>query len=180
MRERETPFSVEHPVTVQLGGADENALATSAKISEDIGFQGINLNCGINIVAGKEKEKKTLTIPGCPSPRVAANGKDDFLFGAALMRNPKKVAKLCAAMKKATTLPISVKCRLGVDNDDSYEFLHTFISTVAQEGGVDHFVVHARKAYLKGGLVIIFLFLFYFICSPCYDIDSLSPSIAKV
>lgn len=89
--------------------------------------------------------------PGCPSERVAANGNDEHLFGAALMRTPDRVARLCSAMQKAAThLPVSVKCRIGIDSEDSYEFVRRFVEVVSKDGGVEHFIVHARKAILKG------------------------------
>ena len=116
----------EHPVALQLGGSDPADLATSAKIGEDFGYDTINLNCG------------------CPSDRVQ-KGK----FGACLMAEPQLVADCVGAMRTAVQLPVTVKCRIGIDNSDDYPFLEQFIKTV-MAAGCDTFIVHARKAWLKG------------------------------
>ncbi|MEN1944051.1 tRNA dihydrouridine(20/20a) synthase DusA [Luteimonas sp. MJ293] len=121
----------EHPVALQLGGSDPALLATAARISAEHGFDEINLNCG------------------CPSDRVQAGR-----FGACLMREPALVAECVAAMREAladlpTPVPVSVKCRLGVDDDNEWERFAGFIETVAA-AGCDTFVVHARNAWLKG------------------------------
>ena len=117
---------VEHPVALQLGGSEPAMLAQAAKIGAERGFDEINLNVG------------------CPSDRVQAGR-----FGACLMREPALVADSVAAMIAACTVPVTVKCRLGVDDDHDYgRFLH-FIDTVAQ-AGCNAFVVHARNAWLKG------------------------------
>ena len=116
----------EHPVVLQLGGSDPEALAASAKMGEEAGYDEINLNCG------------------CPSDRVQSGA-----FGAILMKAPERVRDCIAAMKKAVSIPVTVKCRIGVDDCEDLEFLTTFIRTV-QEGGCDTFIVHARKAWLKG------------------------------
>ncbi len=116
----------EHPVALQLGGSDPAALAVAAKMGEDRGYDEINLNVG------------------CPSDRVQ-NG----AFGACLMATPDVVAEGVAAMRGAVGLPVTVKHRIGIDDRDSYEELHHFVSTVAA-AGCGTFIVHARKAILKG------------------------------
>lgn len=116
----------EQPVVLQLGGSDPAALATSAKMGADYGYAEINLNCG------------------CPSDRVQS-GK----FGACLMAEPDLVAEGVAAMRAFTSVPITVKCRIGIDDSEDYAFLEQFISKVAATG-CDTFIVHARKAWLKG------------------------------
>ncbi|MFP6828804.1 MAG: tRNA dihydrouridine(20/20a) synthase DusA [Gammaproteobacteria bacterium] len=116
----------EHPLALQLGGSDPAELAEAARYGEDAGYDEINLNLG------------------CPSDRVQA-GK----FGAALMAAPERVAESIAAMSDAVDVPVTVKTRLGIDDQDSYEFLHGFVGTVA-EAGCRTFIVHARKAWLSG------------------------------
>ena len=116
----------EHPVVLQLGGSDPEALATTAKMGAEAGYDEINLNCG------------------CPSDRVQSGA-----FGAILMKDPTRVRDCISAMKKAVSIPVTVKCRIGVDDCEDLEFLTTFIRTV-QDGGCDTFIVHARKAWLKG------------------------------
>jgi len=116
----------ENPLVLQLGGSDPGQLARCAGIAGEWGYQGVNLNVG------------------CPSDRVQ-NG----LFGACLMKSPAKVAECVAGMKTYSQLPVSVKCRIGVDDHDTYEHLYRFVSTVAG-AGCDTFIVHARKAWLKG------------------------------
>ncbi|MCX7556302.1 tRNA dihydrouridine(20/20a) synthase DusA [Xanthomonadaceae bacterium JHOS43] len=117
----------EHPVALQLGGSDPAALAQATRIGVEYGYDEVNLNCG------------------CPSDRVQAGR-----FGACLMREPMLVAECIAAMREASgKVPVTVKCRLGVDDQDEYETLHGFIDEVATTG-CDTFVVHARKAWLKG------------------------------
>jgi len=118
--------AAEYPLALQLGGSDPAALAACAKLGEQAGFQEINLNVG------------------CPSDRVQ-NGS----FGACLMAEPQLVAEGVAAMKAAVSIPITVKTRLGIDEQDSYAFLATFIDLVSQ-AGVDAVILHARKAWLKG------------------------------
>ncbi len=126
-RDRHLAFqSVEQPVALQLGGSDPAALAIAARAGEDYGYDEINLNCG------------------CPSDRVQ-NGR----FGACLMAEPDRVADGVAAMREAVSIPVTVKCRLGIDELDSDEHLHRFIRTVA-EAGCRVFIVHARKAWLQG------------------------------
>ncbi len=111
---------------LQLGGADPAILARAAKIGEARGYSEINLNAG------------------CPSCRVSAGG-----FGAALMLEPERAARCVAAIAEAVSIPVSVKCRLGVDEQDPEVILPDFIHRLAQAGAC-RFVVHARKAWLKG------------------------------
>jgi tRNA-dihydrouridine synthase A len=118
--------AAEHPVALQLGGADPAELASAAKLGAAAGYDEINLNVG------------------CPSDRVQA-----ACFGAALMLDPARVAACVAAMRAAVAVPVTVKTRLGVDEHDSYEFLTTFVERVAAVG-CDTFIVHARKAWLSG------------------------------
>ncbi len=116
----------EHPVALQLGGADPAALAACARIGEDFGFDEINLNAG------------------CPSDRV-----QDGRFGACLMAEPALVGDCVAAMKAAVRIPVTAKCRLGIDEQDPDEALERLAGAVEQAGG-DALIVHARKAWLKG------------------------------
>lgn len=126
-RERYLGFDpVEHPVALQLGGSDPEKLAICTKIADEYGYDEINLNVG------------------CPSERVQSGS-----FGACLMKEPTLVAECIDAMKSVTKRPVTVKTRIGVDDQDSYEFLHVFISQLVQEK-VDGVIVHARKAWLKG------------------------------
>jgi tRNA-dihydrouridine synthase A len=118
------PF--EHPVAVQLGGSDPAALAKAARICADLGFDEINLNVG------------------CPSDRV-----QDGRFGACLMAEPALVGEGVAAMKAAVRVPVTVKCRIGIDDQDAEESLDRFTRTVAA-AGADALIVHARKAWLDG------------------------------
>lgn len=116
----------EHPVGIQLGGSNPSELAKSSKMAEDFGYDELNLNVG------------------CPSDRVKSGR-----FGACLMAEPALVADCIAAMQEAVNIPVTVKSRIGIDNLDSYEYLHHFIETVAQ-GGCRSFIIHARKAWLQG------------------------------
>ncbi len=116
----------EHPVALQLGGSDPTALAESSRIAEDFGYDEINLNIG------------------CPSDRVQSGR-----FGACLMAEPELVAECVAAMRLAVAIPVTVKTRIGIDERDSYEELAHFVRTVGQ-GGCITFIIHARKAWLKG------------------------------
>jgi tRNA-dihydrouridine synthase A len=126
-RERLLGFDpVEHPVALQLGGSDPPALAEAARVGEAMGYDEINLNVG------------------CPSDRVQAGR-----FGACLMKELPLVAEAVAAMMAAVRIPVSVKCRLGVDEMEEYEVFLAFVDTVAATG-CDYFVVHARKAWLSG------------------------------
>lgn len=117
----------EHPVALQLGGSNPKDLAHCAQLAQQRGYDEINLNVG------------------CPSDRVQ-NGK----FGACLMAEPELVADCMAAMKEVVDIPVTVKTRIGIDDQDSYEFLTRFISHVSEKGGVDQFTIHARKAWLSG------------------------------
>jgi tRNA-dihydrouridine synthase A len=126
-RERLLGFDeVEHPVALQLGGSDPSRLAEAARIGADYGYDEINLNCG------------------CPSDRVQ-NGR----FGACLMREPELVAEGVAAMAAAVKLPVTVKCRIGVDEQDPREALFTLVRGV-EAAGAAAVIVHARKAWLDG------------------------------
>jgi tRNA-dihydrouridine synthase A len=117
---------VEHPVALQLGGSDPALLAQAARIGAEWGYDEINLNCG------------------CPSDRVQAGR-----FGACLMREPALVADCVAAMIVASPVPVTVKCRLGVDDDQDYDRFQAFIDAIAA-AGCRTFVVHARNAWLQG------------------------------
>jgi tRNA-dihydrouridine synthase A len=117
---------VEHPVALQLGGSEPAMLAEAAVIGEGFGYDEINLNVG------------------CPSDRVKSGS-----FGACLMREPQRVADCMAAMGAAVRIPVTVKCRLGVDEQDPEDSLFTLVDLCAA-AGVDTFVVHARKAWLQG------------------------------
>ncbi|MBR7620565.1 tRNA dihydrouridine(20/20a) synthase DusA [Phenylobacterium sp. 20VBR1] len=126
-RERLLGFDdVEHPVALQLGGSEPADLAAAAKIGADLGYDEINLNVG------------------CPSDRVQSGR-----FGACLMREPALVAEGMAAIGAAVSIPATVKCRIGVDDQDPEESLFTLVDLCAQ-AGVTTFIVHARKAWLKG------------------------------
>jgi tRNA-dihydrouridine synthase A len=117
----------ENPSVIQLGGHDVDTLAEAAELVSRYGdYSEINLNCG------------------CPSQRVAQR-----CFGAKLMEEPDHVRQIVHAMTRVSSLPVTVKCRIGVDKQDSYEELCTFIAAVKQ-GGCDKFVVHARKCLLRG------------------------------
>ena len=117
---------VEHPVALQLGGSDPADLAAAARIGEAEGYDEINLNVG------------------CPSDRVQSGR-----FGACLMLEPELVAEGMAAMAAAVKVPVTVKCRIGVDDQDPQASLFALVDACAA-AGVRHFVVHARKAHLKG------------------------------
>ncbi len=118
------PF--EHPVAVQLGGCDPRALAQSARIAEQFGYDEINLNVG------------------CPSDRVQVGR-----FGACLMSDPSLVADCVVAMKANVGIPVTVKCRIGIDDQNPDEALFAFTRSV-KAAGIDALIVHARKAWLKG------------------------------
>ena len=118
--------SEEHPIALQLGGSNPRDLATCARMAEDFGYDEVNLNVG------------------CPSDRVQ-NGR----FGACLMAEPQLVGDGVAAMQAAVKIPITVKSRIGIDERDSYEELTQFVETVAK-AGCETFIIHARKAWLKG------------------------------
>ena len=117
----------EQPVALQLGGSDPAALAQCAKLAEERGYNEVNLNVG------------------CPSDRVQ-NGR----FGACLMGEAQLVADCVKAMRDVVSIPVTVKTRIGIDEQDSYEFLCDFIQRVSEQGGCDTFIIHAHKAWLSG------------------------------
>lgn len=117
----------QHPLVLQIGGSDPEQLSKAAKIVEEFKYDEINLNIG------------------CPSKRVQKGS-----FGACLMKQPDLVAECMNQMRSSVKIPCTVKCRIGVDNFDSYEFLKQFIGKVSEKGKVNHFIIHARKAFLKG------------------------------
>jgi tRNA-dihydrouridine synthase A len=126
-RERLLGFDAsEHPVALQLGGSDTNKLAEASRIGEAFGYGEINLNIG------------------CPSDRVQSGR-----FGACLMAEPELVAECVGAMLSAVSVPVTVKCRIGIDDQDAEASLDRFIDVVA-DAGCTSFVVHARKAWLDG------------------------------
>ncbi|MEQ9334592.1 tRNA dihydrouridine(20/20a) synthase DusA [Thalassobaculum sp.] len=116
----------EHPVALQLGGADPAAMAEAARIAEDFGYDEVNVNVG------------------CPSDRVQSGR-----FGACLMREPELVGRVVAAMRHAVSIPVTVKCRIGVDDQDPGSALDALADAVT-EAGCRTLVVHARKAWLQG------------------------------
>ncbi len=116
----------EHPLALQVGGSDPEALAECAKIGQDCGYDEVNLNLG------------------CPSDRVQTGR-----FGACLMAEPDRVARCVEAMGRAVEVPVTVKTRIGIDDRDSYSELRHFVQTVAN-AGCRVFIVHARKAWLQG------------------------------
>lgn len=118
--------AAEHPLALQLGGSDPAALAQAARLGEAAGYDEVNLNVG------------------CPSDRVQSGR-----FGACLMAEPALVADCVAAMRAAVGLPVTVKCRIGIDDQDAEEDLRHFVETVAA-AGCSSFIVHARKAWLQG------------------------------
>ena len=116
----------EHPISIQFGGDDPEILKEAAKMAQDWGYDEINFNVG------------------CPSPRVCSGN-----FGASLMKEPKKVAQCIESLKNNCTIPVTIKHRIGVDEDDSFTSLNNFVKLVAN-AGADRFTIHARKAILKG------------------------------
>ncbi len=116
----------EHPISIQFGGDDPKILKEAARMAQDWGYDEINFNVG------------------CPSPRVCSGN-----FGASLMKNPKKVAQCIESLKNSCRLPVTIKHRIGVDDDDSFRNLNNFVRLIAN-AGADRFTVHARKAILKG------------------------------
>jgi tRNA-dihydrouridine synthase A len=126
-RQRYLQFNTEeHPIALQLGGSEPSELAQCAQMAEDEGYNEVNINIG------------------CPSQRVQKGS-----FGACLMAEPELVADCVDAMQQRVNIPITVKHRIGIDNKDSYEELCHFITTIAATG-CDTFIIHARKAWLKG------------------------------
>ena len=116
----------EHPVALQIGGNDSAKMMLAAKKGEDAGYDEININVG------------------CPSDRVVSGS-----FGACLMANPDIIAECVLSIKDVVTVPVTVKTRIGIDDLDSFDFLYDFIQRVS-ESGCNEFIVHARKAILKG------------------------------
>lgn len=126
-RERFLDFnSEEHPLSIQFGGDNPKMLEEAAKMAQDWGYDEINFNVG------------------CPSPRVCSGN-----FGASLMKEPSKVAKCIESLKNNCSIPVTIKHRIGVDDEDSFDKLDSFVKEVAN-AGTDRFTVHARKAILKG------------------------------
>jgi tRNA-dihydrouridine synthase A len=126
-KERLIGFSpIEHPVALQLGGSEPEKLKAAARVGAEFGYDEINLNVG------------------CPSDRVQSG-----CFGAALMREPERVGDCVAAMRAAVSIPVTVKCRIGVDDQDPQVALPALVEACAK-AGVDTFAVHARKAWLSG------------------------------
>jgi tRNA-dihydrouridine synthase A len=116
----------EHPIALQLGGSDPSELAAAVRIAAPYGYDQVNLNVG------------------CPSDRVQSG-----CFGAVLMLRPQLVADCASAMMAASDMPVTIKCRIGVDDQNPADVLPDFIETVAR-AGVGHFIIHARKAWLSG------------------------------
>ena len=116
----------EHPLSIQFGGDNPQILKEAAKMAQDWGYDEINFNVG------------------CPSPRVCSGN-----FGASLMKEPTKVAKCIESLKNNCNLPVTIKHRIGIDEEDSFDKLNSFVKGVAK-AGADRFIVHARKAILKG------------------------------
>ena len=116
----------EHPISIQFGGDDPSILKEAARMAQDWGYDEINFNVG------------------CPSPRVCSGN-----FGASLMQDPLKVAKCIESLKNSCSLPVTIKHRIGVDDNDSFRNLNHFVRNIAN-AGADRFTVHARKAILKG------------------------------
>lgn len=126
-RERLIGFAeAEHPIVLQLGGNEPDKLAEASRVAEEFGYDEVNINCG------------------CPSDRVQSGA-----FGASLMRAPDTVAKCVSAMRAAVDIPVTVKCRIAIDDDPPRETLFGFVDQVA-DAGCEVFTVHARKAWLKG------------------------------
>jgi tRNA-dihydrouridine synthase A len=118
--------SQEHPVALQIGGSEPREMAYAAQLGEDAGYQELNINVG------------------CPSSRVQSG-----MFGACLMREPSTVADCFHAMQRVVAVPVTVKCRIGVDESADFESLAAFVATVAS-AGCTTFIIHARKAILGG------------------------------
>ncbi|XP_059651862.1 uncharacterized protein LOC132299342 isoform X2 [Cornus florida] len=118
----------QHPIVLQIGGSNLENLAKATELANPYGYDEINFNCG------------------CPSPRVAGHG----CFGVRLMLDPKFVAEAMSVIAAKSDAPVSVKCRIGVDNHDSYNELCDFIYKVSSQSPTRHFIIHARKALLNG------------------------------
>ena len=119
--------AAEHPLALQLGGSEPEALAECARLGERWGYDEINLNCG------------------CPSERVQRGA-----FGACLMAEPELVAEGVRAMRDAVSIPVTVKHRIGIDRIEHYDFVRDFVGIVSERGGCEVFIVHARNAWLQG------------------------------
>lgn len=125
---RHLDFSAEEqPLALQLGGSEPEDLAHCARLAEQWGYDEVNLNCG------------------CPSERVQRGA-----FGACLMAEPERVADGVKAMRDACSLPVTVKHRIGIGRDENYGFVRDFVGTLAERGGCEVFIVHARNAWLQG------------------------------
>ncbi|CAJ2655198.1 unnamed protein product [Trifolium pratense] len=118
----------QHPIVLQIGGSNIENLAKATELANAYGYDEINLNCG------------------CPSPKVAGHG----CFGVSLMLDPKFVGEAMSAIAANTNVPVSVKCRIGVDDHDSYDELCDFIFKVSSLSPTKHFIIHSRKALLNG------------------------------
>ena len=118
--------TVEHPVAIQLGGSNPDELSRCTKICSDMGYDEINLNVG------------------CPSNRVQKG-----LFGACLMQDPHLLSECISAMQESTMVPVTVKCRIGINNEDKYEYLENFVNKIIN-GKIETLIVHARVAILNG------------------------------
>ncbi|MDX1335355.1 MAG: tRNA dihydrouridine(20/20a) synthase DusA [Gammaproteobacteria bacterium] len=126
-RDRHLAFNeAEHPVALQLGGSEPADMAECARIGQDYGYDEININVG------------------CPSERVHKGS-----FGACLMATPETVAECVDSMRQAVDIPVTIKTRIGIDEQEDYEHLHNFVR-INREAGCRIFIVHARKAWLKG------------------------------
>lgn len=123
----EADFTKEDPVVMQLGGSDPTMMADAARIAKQYGYSEFNINCG------------------CPSDKVAGAG----CFGAKLMLNPDLVSELALSISEITDKPTSIKCRIGVNDNDSYDELYNFIDIISKRALVNHFIIHARKAILN-------------------------------
>ncbi|WZN63322.1 tRNA-dihydrouridine synthase [Chloropicon roscoffensis] len=118
----------QHPVVLQLGGNSPPQLEAAVKLALSYEYDEINLNCG------------------CPSPRVSGKG----CFGAALMKDPPSVRAIVEGMSRSSPVPVTIKCRLGVDDNDTYPELVEFVRQTSENLPIDHFIMHARKAFLQG------------------------------
>ncbi|KAJ6750871.1 hypothetical protein OIU85_001412 [Salix viminalis] len=121
-------FSEQHPIVLQIGGNNLDSIAKATQLANSYGYDEINLNCG------------------CPSPKVAGHG----CFGVRLMLDPKFVGEAMSVIAANTDVPVSVKCRIGLDDHDSYNELCDFIYKVSSLSPTKHFIIHSRKALLNG------------------------------
>ena len=120
--------AAQHPIVLQLGGNKVSELGDAVKLAASYGYDEINLNCG------------------CPSPRVSGKG----CFGAALMKEPPTVRSIVNEMKEFSPVPVTIKCRLGVDDNDTYPELVNFVRETSEDSSTNHYIMHARKAFLQG------------------------------